>query len=103
MFPPTTNIQPSRSPWSTAVWHAVDRVVAFATLDAYGVEPPRAAVSGTGEHQDRAPLQTPRRPRRPAPAPRVQHCDSSLQLTLPRRRMPADHERTSPAPGFGVC
>jgi len=102
MFSPTPNTQTQRTPWRVSVWRAVDRAVAFATLDAYGLEDPHAAVDTPEPLHDRVPLQAPRRPRRPAPAPRVLHCVAPSEAR-PRRRMLAEHPRTpSPAREHGT-
>jgi hypothetical protein len=97
MFSPTSNSQTSGATWRTSVWRAVDRAVAFATLDGYGLPDPHAPIDSLGAHHDREPLQAPRRPRRPAPVPRVQHCVTPL-AGRPQRRKHAELERTpSPA------
>jgi len=91
MFSPTSNSQPRLS-FRESVWQVVDRAVAFATLDAYGIPGPHAAVDQLEAHLDRESLRAPRRSRRPAPAPRVQHCVAPSEAR-PRRRTPVMHAR----------
>lgn len=87
MFSPTSNSQAGarRATWQRSVWSAVDRVVAFATLDAYGVEGPHDAIDRSGTSHDRTPLAAPTRRRRPSPTPRTHHCVAPMQAR-PRRR-----------------
>jgi hypothetical protein len=94
MFSPTSNSQPAarRFTWQRSVWQTVDRVVAFATLDAYGVEGPHDAADPSGTFHDRAPLQTRSRPRRPSPTPRTQHCVAPGDAR-PRRRVTSELAR----------
>jgi hypothetical protein len=99
MFSPTPNSRPDRAAWRASVWRVVDRAVAFATLDAYGVEVPHAAVDQLEAQHDRDPLQAHRRPRRPAPAPRVQHCVAPNQARPRRRELAVSARIPSPTRG----
>jgi hypothetical protein len=85
MFPTDSNSRLAAPTLRGAVWHVVDRAVAFATLDAYGLPAPRFAVDCPTAHEHREPLRAPRRPRRPAPAPRAQHCVTPLTASARHR------------------
>jgi hypothetical protein len=103
MFPSTETSPQVRAGFRAAMWHAVDRAVAFVTLDAYGVEGPHAAVDAPVAARASEPLKAPHASRRPAPAPPAQHC--ATPLTAPPRCRPhaVPARTTSPARRHGIC
>ena len=87
MFSPTPNFTRSDGPqWRAMFRNAVDRTVAFATLESYQLPGSPAAADAPEPHPHRQAAVRAVRERRPGmPAAREQHCASPLPRR-PRRR-----------------